>query len=148
MCLCIHFFGNTIIDSCDVEIGNLTNDGKIYLSSPLYPQNYPTNIDCFYIFSETIPGTYVITVVDVETEFWDKLMIGHSYDIGEDTMDVELSLWFFPKTILVPDLVMWVRFTSNHAVTFRGFLLEIERTTDAGKWAVFHLWTQSERNRE
>ena len=114
-------------------MANLTDADPIYLSSPHYPQNYATNLDCFYIFAENTPGTYIVTVIDLETEFWDDLMIGHGYDFGEKSMDVKLSLWYFPKTILVPDPVMWIRFLSNHAVTFRGFLLEIERTSKSGK---------------
>ena len=80
-------------------MANLTDADPLYLSSPHYPQNYATNLDCFYIFAEKTPGTYIVTVIDLETEFWDDLMIGHGYDIGEKSMDVKLSLWYFPKTI-------------------------------------------------
>lgn len=120
-------------DPHGTQVTNMTGVGSIYLTTPNYPLNYPSNTDCVWIFEENSLGTYVIYIIDLETEYWDSLMMGHGYDVGRDSQDVMLSLWYYPKTIVMEERVIWIRFLSNHAVTFRGFLLEIERTETKGK---------------
>ena len=122
----------SITDTCDDVITNMTNRGSVYLTSPSYPSNYAANKECTWLVTDETPGTYYVTLFDLETEYWDPLMIGHGYDVSYENRDVWVSLWYWPTTFVIEDLVMWVRFLSNHAVTFRGFLMEIERVHDKG----------------
>ncbi|XP_072045820.1 uncharacterized protein [Amphiura filiformis] len=112
---------------CGSIITNLTYNGPVYLSSPSYPAKYPPNVDCTWTFVEDTPGTFVITMLDLQTESWDFLMIGKGYNISIDDFQLRLFLWHFPRTIIVDEMVMWVWFLSNHAVQYRGFVLEVER---------------------
>ncbi len=111
---------------------NISDVGAIYLSSPHYPKNYPSNVNCVWYFIESTPGTFVITVIDLQSEWFDSLIIGRGRNISDD-FGVRLSLWYYPKTILIEEMAIWVNFASNHAVTFRGFLIEIERKGSNGK---------------
>ena len=53
--------------------------------------------------------------------------------VTDESQGVLLRGWAFPSTILVPHMSMWLRFTANHAVGFRGFLAEVERKPGIGK---------------
>lgn len=123
------------IDDCSVEISNLTDSDPIYVTSPNYNLGlpYPNNVDCVWLFTDFVTGTYIITIIDLSTEWWDLVSVGFGVIVTEESQGVLLRGWAFPSTILVPHLNMWLRFTSNHAVGFRGFLAEVERRPGTGK---------------
>ena len=115
-----------------MEITNLTATGPIYLASPNYPFNYPPNVDCVWLFIDDTPGTYIITIIDFATEWWDNFMVGYGTTVSTESQGVRISVWYFPKTFVVQELSMWVRFASNIAVQFSGFLVEVERKHEQG----------------
>ena len=120
-------------DDCGSMITNLTYNGPVYLTSPSYPAKYPPNVDCTWTFVEDTPGTFVVTILDLQTESHDYLMIGNGYNISIDNFQLRLFLWHFPRTVIVDEMVMWVWFLTNHAVQYRGFALEVERRNATGK---------------
>ncbi|XP_072044919.1 tolloid-like protein 2 [Amphiura filiformis] len=115
-------------DSCGFEFANLTSSNPIYLASPGYPGNYPPNINCIWFFTENTPGTYVISILDLETEWADMLSIGTGPLVSSESTIVQRSLWQFPRTVLIPEWEMWISFSSNDWVQYRGFIVEIIRT--------------------
>ncbi len=74
-------------------------------------------------------------MLDLQTESWDFLMFGKGYNVSMDNFSLRLFLWHFPRTIIVDEDVMWVWFLTNHAVQYRGFVLEIERRNTTGEHA-------------
>ena len=113
-------------DECGSDLLNLTRRGPVYLSSKQYPYNYQPYEDCTWIFQSEEEGTYVITILDLNTEWWDTLSVGLDV-MMPDNVVVKLSLWYYPKTILINTTEMFIRFFSNELVQFRGFLIEVER---------------------
>ena len=123
-----------------MEITNLTATGPIYLSSPNYPSSYPPHADCVWLFIDDTPGTYIITFMDFYTEWFDFFMVGHGTIVSQASQGVRISERYYLKTIVVQELNMWVRFASNFAVQWRGFLVEVERQHEQGKVLVYHLF--------
>ncbi|XP_072046375.1 tolloid-like protein 2 [Amphiura filiformis] len=113
--------------TCGSVINDLAVIGPIYLTTPGYPSNYPPNTDCTWVFTDTTPGTYIITIVDFATEWVDNFMVGYGTTVSTESQGVRISVWYFPKTIVVEEMDMWVRFASNGAVEFSGFLVEVAR---------------------
>ena len=122
--------------TCGVEITNLTTTGPIYLASPNHPLNYPSNVDCVWLFIDDTPGTYIITIMDFVTEWWDDFMMGHGTAVSPESQGVRISSMYYPKTIVVQEMGMWVRFVSNHEVEFSGFLVEVERKHEQGSYFI------------
>ena len=98
-----------------------------------YPSSYPPNTVCTWLFNEDTPGTYVISVLDLQTEYYDPLTMGYGRNIS-GPLRQRLSLWYYPKTILMESLAIWMHFASNHAAQFRGFLVTIERKPHEGRF--------------
>ena len=59
-------------------------------------------------------------------------MVGYGTTVSLETQGVELADKDFPRTIVVPEFSMWVRFTSNPEVQPSGFLMEVERKHEQG----------------
>ena len=130
-----------VTDQCGVNALNMTAiTTPIYLSTPNYPQHYPPSVDCIWTFftdeGAQEPGgggTYAISIFDLETEWWDNLMIGLGQTVG-DSVVFKRSLWHTPKTVLVDvDGGMWIRFLANDANQFRGFLVQVDRKPFTGR---------------
>ena len=132
-----------LIVTCGDEIANLTVTGPIYLASPNYPFAYPSNVDCVWLFIDDKPGTYVISILYMYTEWWDNLMVGHGTIVSDESKGIQIAdrNKDFPKTIVVPELNMWVRFTSNFAVQWQGFLMEVSRRHEQGMHFDIHTCT-------
>ena len=113
---------------------NLTHNIPMYLSSPNYHLGlrYPNNVDCQWFFFDPIIGTFIVSVIDLFTEYWDTLSIGNGINVVEESKVAELRENQFPETLLLPQRGMWIRFTSNSAIRFRGFLLEVQRVPEIG----------------
>ena len=107
----------------------------MYISSPNYDLGvyYPNDVDCRWYFADKIIGTYIVTIIDMETQYWDTLSLGFGDKVVEESRVALLRERYFPSTILIPHTRMWIRFHSNHNVRFRGFLLEVERIPKEGK---------------
>ena len=121
-------------DQCGNEMVNLTHNIPIYLTSPNYDLGlrYPNDIDCQWYFTDPIIGTYIVTVIDMYTEYHDTISIGFgTYTVEEGKVAI-LRENGFPDTILLPHKDMWIRFESNEAVGDRGFLLEVIREPKIG----------------
>ena len=123
-----------IADECGTEMLNMTNSIPVYISSPNYNLGlrYPNDIDCQWFFTYATIGTYIVTVIDLQTEYFDTISAGFGGNIVEESKVALLRETTFPATILLSHKQMWIRFTSNHAVRFRGFLLEVKRTSEIG----------------
>lgn len=63
-------------------------------------------------------------------------MVGYGTTVSTESQGVRISVWYFPKTIVVEEMDMWVRFAANDAVQFSGFLVEVERKHKQGKIVV------------
>ena len=113
---------------------NLTHNIPVYLSSPNYDLglHYPNNIDCRWFFTDSVIGTYIVTVIDMYTEYFDTLSIGLGTYMVEESKVAILRESRFPETILLPDRDMWIRFESNGAVGDHGFLIEVQRDPKLG----------------
>ena len=122
-------------DQCGAEVSNVSTRDPIYVSSPNYELGlyHPNNLDCEWFFSDIVPGTYIVTIIEMLTEYWDTLSIGFGATVNDGSRGVLLRGWEFPSRILVPHLQMWIRFVSNNAAMFPGFVLKIERQSGTGK---------------
>ena len=122
-------------DKCSNEMINLTYNIPVYLSSPNYDLGlrYPNDIDCQWFFTDSVIGTFIVSIIDMYTEYWDRLSIGFGTNVVEESKVAEIRESQFPETILLPHREMWIRFASNKAIRFRGFLLEVKRVPEIGR---------------
>ena len=114
---------------------NLTYNIPVYLSSPNYDLGlrYPNGIDCQWFFTDPMIGTFVVSIIDMNTEYWDTLSIGFGTNLVEESKVAEIRESQFPETVLLPHREMWIRFVSNKSIRFRGFLLEVKRVSEIGR---------------
>ena len=133
--------------SCDYEELYLDRHSVIILSSPNYPRlNYPNNLDCIWIITNTeTGGGMAITCIDLATENgYDFLDIGYGMTVnistrirrvmGESQAPGENSM---PSSIIIREDDAWFNFYSDRVVVRKGFLLEIEYVSLNGKYSFF-----------
>ncbi|XP_072044918.1 zinc metalloproteinase nas-39-like [Amphiura filiformis] len=58
------------------------------------------------------------------------LSIGTGPFVSSESTVLQRSLWHFPRTLLIHEWQMWIRFGSDAWVQFRGFIVEVVRTDD------------------
>ena len=123
-------------DECGTEISNLTHNIPVYITSPNYDKGlpYPHNIDCTWYITDSAVGTYIVTIMDFETEYWDIIEFGFGANAMEESRVSVIREWPAPANILIPHMQMWIRFTSNVDVALRGFLLQVERKSEIRKF--------------
>ncbi|XP_070564553.1 cubilin-like [Ptychodera flava] len=105
------------------------DDSVIQIASPNYPDNYDNNELCEWYIDTTEGNTLLVHLRDLQTEFlFDWLDIGEGDDNSVDDSRVHhisgsLKPWRFWHS---DSHQLWVTFTTDSTVTWRGFLLDIE----------------------
>ena len=59
-------------------------------------------------------------------------MVGYGTTVSLETQGVEFAEKDFTRIVGVPELSIWIRFTSNQGVQQGGFLMEVERKHEQG----------------
>lgn len=100
------------------------------ITSLNYPEFYPTHLSYNWVItSETDHnGTFIVTINDLHLESgYDVLRIGRGDWIIPNRTVAAISHLYFPRTISIVGPAMWIKFTSDHTVTERGFHLQVKR---------------------
>ncbi len=101
--------------------------------SPLYPDNYPNNIELVWIIQTEMNWTILISFSNFSTEGgYDYFRAGNGADYTEN-MFFEWSGNSLPNDQLSTGNIMWLRFTSDSSVTARGFALTAISVAPPGK---------------
>ncbi len=127
------------IDYCKSGLQTISETTTFDLKSPLYPKNYPVNLECFwYIITEPVGYSILISFIEFHTEVgFDNLVIGYGLNQSLDTVVIQLSgsellsnlpqhasltsLLVLPTSIIVKNEAMWLKFHSDRSKTYIGF---------------------------
>ncbi|KAJ8020947.1 Enteropeptidase [Holothuria leucospilota] len=102
-----------------------------YIRSPLFPNDYPNDLDITYIFNaeDHLNMKVAFEFFDLETDY-DFLTVGHGNSPDDDSSVIEvLTGSSLPRNIVSPLSSMWIRFTSDHSVRKAGFTLNVTATS-------------------
>ncbi len=116
-------------DSCSkVQINSSIGDIK-YITSPRYPEAYPSSHDCtWFLQSRDQSSTYVIRILNFYTEYtYDNFYIGIGTSGYWNTTVVRIHAQSFPSSVIIPKQAIWLRFISDVSVQYPGFLLQVEQ---------------------
>ena len=106
-----------------MEIGD-----NLFLTSPKYPELYPSDTVCTWFFTANDSGSYVIKYIDMVITIWDALYIGITHTVSQENIISQLYRGNAPNTISVGHELMWIRFYSNgDFYSHRGFFILVER---------------------
>ncbi|XP_013879229.1 cubilin [Austrofundulus limnaeus] len=120
-----------------IELSDFDPPG--YLTSPNYPQNYPTNSDCIWVI--TVPNGEAVQI-DFEDEFYiepttsciyDYLEIRDGSSINSDLVS-RLCGNTRPSTQHSKGSSMLLRFRTDHSVTHKGFKAKYSIATCGGTY--------------
>ena len=114
----------------------------VLLSSPLYPDNYPVNLDITWIIRTEQHRWIRIDFIAFDTE--------RNYDFfeagdGADFSNSSTALFWWSGPNLPPRLlsngnVMWLRFTSDYIFTRSGFSLMAQSVSSNGTLRLSTFW--------
>ncbi|XP_071953545.1 MAM and LDL-receptor class A domain-containing protein 2-like, partial [Antedon mediterranea] len=109
---------NCVID-CDVTEISLEDENVSYsLWSPNYPFNYYNNLDCLWIVNTTSDMVIRLEFTDFQLQPYDDILfIGFT----ENNYEISLTGTYYYYDVVSYNNVMWINFTTDGSVTYRGF---------------------------
>ncbi|XP_070564554.1 cubilin-like [Ptychodera flava] len=117
---------------CGANYTTKEDSAFVQITSPNYPDDYDNDEYCeWYITASSPSSTLIVHLRDLRTETWhDWLEIGEGNDNSDsDTIEHRISGFFRPFRMWQSQTdMLWITFTSDQSITFRGFLLEIEES--------------------
>ncbi|XP_072043140.1 uncharacterized protein [Amphiura filiformis] len=125
LCLCAAGSSgqNCEIVDCGPSVIELTPGTPLNLTSPLYPDNYPTDATCEYTVSAPDGYKVLVEFLDFDLELgWDNFYINDSVLSGDNPPDNYTSA----------DDTLTLRFVSDEVFTFRGYLLQLSAIDVSG----------------
>ncbi|XP_072033168.1 bone morphogenetic protein 1-like [Amphiura filiformis] len=114
-------------DLCQSGISHLSNDEAINITSPLYPNMYPLNLECTWVVA-TANTQHAIQISFMEFNLenrFDFLEVGYGHNISVDSTVTRLSGEVVPM-VIVHDGYMWLRFISDESVPDLGFFAYLQ----------------------
>ncbi|XP_072046897.1 uncharacterized protein [Amphiura filiformis] len=106
----------------DVTIGDTHT-----IQSPKYPAFYPDNADCFWSFTSFDYGQFVIVIEElnlISSTNVDCFVLG----VADNTEIFKETSFISPGTTFIAnDKRLWIRFTSDEKLRFKGFSVQISR---------------------
>ena len=120
-------------DICGSSFINLQNGDEYNLTTPSYPQTYPSYLDCQWMVTAPQNGYIVVYFLDIDTEFnYDFLSIGVGANVTENSTVSRVSGSSGPTSISVNGSSMWIRFTSDGRVGGSGVFIELQWSSNPG----------------
>ncbi|XP_077982027.1 tolloid-like protein 2 [Glandiceps talaboti] len=119
---------------CTEEI-TIPAGGKTSITSPNYPNNYPDNAACKWTVQSGSGSNIMVQFQDFELEgCCDYVSSGN----GDEPSQATSVIWrhngiMLPEDYLSNMPTVWLTFTSDSSVTFRGFRVTL---TDTGLWSL------------
>ncbi|XP_072037654.1 low-density lipoprotein receptor-related protein 12-like [Amphiura filiformis] len=113
----------------DLQIGYTIN-----ISSPSFPNFYPDDVDCTWIISSHLDGSFFVLFHEVillrVTRYVDYLMLGTGASFREQNQLLELTTFASPgASVIVEHFNIWIRFLAGNKYRNTGFSLDVERTS-------------------
>ena len=113
--------------------GTLDTDKKIIIS-PNYPSNYPHNALCKWSIRTTVGKQLVLNVEEFTTESSDRLEILDSKESTASIIDrIQEKPAHTNYRYTSRGHELFLRFTSDASVTYKGFLLHFTAKVEEGK---------------
>ena len=118
---------DTILDFClEVELLQITNVTSHNLSSPLYPELYPNQMNCVWKINTEEDNFILINFLNVELDLNDEVLIGLGTAINQNTIMIIEAMMGYPNTLTANATQIWIVFVSNTEGRAKGFLMEIQ----------------------
>ncbi|XP_072033167.1 uncharacterized protein [Amphiura filiformis] len=136
---CLDGIDETDCDYCQSGLITVPDTTTVNLTSPLYPTNYPVNLECiWYVIADTQHRSIGVSFVEFHTEWgFDDLTIGYGVNVSLDSSVIALtgselisnlpsyanlqSILVLPNSIITKNQPMWLKFTSDRGKTYVGF---------------------------
>ena len=107
------------------------NATSFNISSPLYPSEYPDNVNCVWKIVNEMSYFTVLTFINVEIDIGDELLFGIGLEF-EAIMVLKGEVGF-PNTLTTNTSHTWIVFKSNDAGRSTGFAVQIQDEELYGK---------------
>ncbi|XP_070542876.1 CUB domain-containing protein 2-like [Ptychodera flava] len=100
------------------------------ITSPNYPENYPYNADCEWIISTENNTKIYVEHFDFFTEAdFDFYSAGNGKTPSQNSSVIwQFSGSFPPEDFMSTDITVWITFTSDHIISYRGFHTRVHDT--------------------
>ncbi len=107
-------------------------ESGINVTSPGYPNYYPDNYDCTWLFygsNDTFGIVINIVKYDIESDF---LTIGHGQNITSRSKVARLTGTSSDWMIVVYESAVWINFLSDYGRSSTGYVLRLTPTYNEG----------------
>ena len=121
-----------IVDFCDPDpYVNLFVGIVASVSSPLYPENYPNNLECFWFISST-ENFIITTFLHLEINE-DILRFGVGNQSTPNSVVMEITGYQVrPNSLTIGSSLCWINIKTDEENSYPGFSLELQTSRKSG----------------
>ena len=137
--IAIPFFFFSPLGECGKPLYYVSSDTPVTIISLKYPYRYPNNVDCYWDVVSSEGESFLIEFISFDTQAETDILT-----IGVDSHELHrFSSFMSAKMFLVlQEPTMWIRFTSDTILTYRGFELQIQRVFEPGELKKISLYLE------